>query len=119
MKLPRFARLLAGALALAPFAPSFVGAQLTPEKVVAINRTLQNVKAAYHKLDARHQRMLDGYSNIVHLADAWQKYGMRLTDPSFIAAGCWHRPSFRSVYRYCVLLVQWIHSERDFNRPLR
>jgi hypothetical protein len=87
MKLPRFARLLAGALALVPFAPSFVGAQLTPEKVVAINKTLQNVKAAYNKLDARHQRMLDGYSNIVHLADAWQKYGMRLTDPSFIIRG--------------------------------
>jgi hypothetical protein len=69
------------------FAPSFAGAQFTPEKVVAINKTLQNVKAAYNKLDARHRKMLDGYSNIVHLADAWQKYGMRLTDPSFIARG--------------------------------
>ena len=87
MRLPRFARLLAGALALAMFAPSFAGAQFTPEKVVAINKTLQNVKAAYNKLDARHRKMLDGYSNIVHLADAWQKYGMRLTDPSFIARG--------------------------------
>src|ERR1700704_4673719 len=87
MKLPRFTRLLAGACALATFAPSFLGAQLSPEKVAATNRTLQYVKASYNKLDARHQKMLDGYSNIVHLADAWQKYGMRLTDPSFIARG--------------------------------
>jgi len=85
MKSPGFARLFAGALALATFASSFAGAQFTPEKVAAIDKTLQNVKAAYHKLDARHQKMLDGYSNIVHLAGAWQKYGMRLTDPSFMA----------------------------------
>src|SRR5258708_30109837 len=85
MKSPRFARLFAGALALATFAPLFAGAQLSPEQVAAINKTLQYVKAAYNKLDARHRRMLDGYSNIVHFADAWQKYGMRLTDPSFIA----------------------------------
>ena len=85
MKSPRFARPFAGALALATLASSFVGGQYAPEKVVAINQTLQNVKAAYNKLDARHQKMLDGYSNIVHLADAWQKYGMRLTDPSFTA----------------------------------
>src|ERR1700730_6667112 len=87
MKLPRFARLLAGALALATFAPAFAGGQLSPEKVAATDRTLQHVKASYNKLDARHQRMLDGYRNIVHLADAWQRYGMRLTDPSFIARG--------------------------------
>jgi len=85
MKSLSFARPFAGALALATFASSFVGAQLSPEKVAATNRTLQHVKARYNKLDARHQKMLDGYSNIVHLADAWQKYGMRLTDPSFIA----------------------------------
>src|SRR5258708_40105797 len=29
--------------------------------------------------------MLDGYANIVHLADVWHTYGMRLTDPSFVA----------------------------------
>jgi hypothetical protein len=58
MKSPRFARPFAGALALATFASSFVGAEFTPEKVVAINKTLQNVKAAYNKLDARHQKML-------------------------------------------------------------
>jgi len=85
MKSPRFARLFAGVLALATFAPLFAGAQLSPEKVAAINKTLQNVKAAYNKLDGRHRRMLDGYANIVHFADAWQRYGMRLTDPSFIA----------------------------------
>src|SRR4030088_1444435 len=83
MKLPRFTRLLAGACALATFAPSFAGAQLTPEKVVALNRTLQNVKTGYNKLDARHKKMLDGYANIVHFADVWERYGMRLTDPTF------------------------------------
>src|SRR5258708_13592223 len=29
--------------------------------------------------------MLDGYANIVHLADVWHTYGMRFTDPSFVA----------------------------------
>jgi hypothetical protein len=76
---------LASALALATFASSFAGAQLSPEKVAAINKTLQNVKAGYDKLDGRHRKMLDGYANIVHFADVWQRYGMRLADPSFIA----------------------------------
>jgi hypothetical protein len=102
MKSPRFARLFAGVLALATFAPLFAGAQLSPEKVAAINKTLQNVKAAYNKLDGRHRRMLDGYANIVHFADAWQRYGMRLTDPSFIA---------RSIHGYCQFLHGWIHPE--------
>src|SRR5260370_31859240 len=83
MKSPRFARLFAAVLALATFAPLFAAAQLSPEKVAAINRTLQNVKAAYNKLDARHRRMLDGYSNSVHFAHEWHTCGMCLTHPSF------------------------------------
>jgi len=58
---------------------------MSVDKVVALDRTLQHVRAAYNKLDSRHQKMLDGYANIVHLADVWHTYGMRLTDPSFVA----------------------------------
>jgi hypothetical protein len=85
MKSPRFVRLLAGAFSISVLASSFSVAQLSVEKVNAINRTLQNVKAGYSKLDARHQRMLDGTRNMVHFADVWEKYGMRFTDPTFIA----------------------------------
>jgi hypothetical protein len=87
MKSPRFTRLLAGAFAISVLTSSFGWAQMSVEKVNAINKTLQQVKASYNKLDARHQKMLDGYANVVHMADAWQKYGMRLTDPSFRAHG--------------------------------
>jgi hypothetical protein len=66
-------------------ASSFAGAQMSVAKVAATNRVLQQVKTAVSKLDQRHQRMLDGTANIVHLANVWQRYGMRLTDPTFIA----------------------------------
>ena len=85
MKSPRFTRFLAGAFATSLLAASFGSAQMSVDKVVALDRTLQHVRAAYNKLDSRHQKMLDGYANIVHLADAWHTYGMRLTDPSFVA----------------------------------
>src|SRR5712671_1581836 len=85
MKSPRFRRFLAGAFATSLLASSFGSAQMSVDKVVALDRTLQHVRAAYNKLDSRHQKMLDGYANIVHLADAWHTYGMRLTDPSFVA----------------------------------
>lgn len=85
MKSPRLSRFVAGAFATAVLASSFATAQMSVEKVAAVDRTLQNVKAAYNKMDARHQRMLDGYRNIVHLADVWHTHGMRLTDPSFTA----------------------------------
>jgi hypothetical protein len=58
---------------------------MSVEKVVALDRTLQQVKTAYNKLDSRHQKMLDGYTNVVHLADVWHARGMRFTDPSFAA----------------------------------
>src|SRR5690348_5606099 len=83
MKSPRFAHLLAGTFFISVLASSFGWAQMSVEKVIAINTTLQRVKAAYSKLDHRHQRMLDGTANIVHFADVWQKHGMRLADPSF------------------------------------
>jgi hypothetical protein len=85
MKSPRFVRLLAGTFAISVLASSFSWAQYSVEKVAAINKTLQNVKAAYLKLDPRHQRMLDGTANVVHLANIWQNYGMRLADPMFIS----------------------------------
>ena len=85
MKSPRFVRLLAGAFAISVLASSLSWAQLSMEKVNATNKTLQSVKAAYNKLDARHQHLLDGYANIVQLADAWQTHAIRFTDPMFVA----------------------------------
>src|ERR1019366_6486195 len=85
MKLPRFSHLVAGAFATALFASSFAGAQLSVEKVTATNKILQQMKATINKLPASHRQMLDGYANINHMADVWQTYGMRLTDPTFSA----------------------------------
>ncbi len=85
MKSPRFTRFLAGAFATSLLASSFGWAQMSVEKVVALDRTLQHVKATYNKIDSRHQKMLDGYANIVHFADVWHTNGMRFTDPSFVA----------------------------------
>jgi hypothetical protein len=85
MKFLRFTRFLACTFVLSVLASSVSWAQYSVERVAAINETLQRVKAAYSKLDVRHQRMLDGTANIVHFADVWEKYGMRLTDPSFIS----------------------------------
>jgi hypothetical protein len=85
MKSPRFRRLLAGAFAISVLTSSFSWAQLSVAKVNAINKTLQSVKTAASKLDARHRQMLDGTANIVYLAGVWQKYGMHLTDPTFIS----------------------------------
>jgi hypothetical protein len=85
MKSPSFTRFLASAFATSLLASSFGSAQMSVEKVVALDKTLQHVKAAYNKLDSRHQKMLDGYANVVHLADAWHTHGMRFTDPSFVA----------------------------------
>ncbi len=87
MKSPRFSRFVAGAFATAFVASSFVAAQLSVEKVAATNKILQQVKASIAKLPPQKQRMLDGYANISHFADAWQKYGIRLTDPSFVSRG--------------------------------
>ena len=85
MKSPRFSRFVACTFATAVVASSFAAAQMSAEKVAATNKILQQVKASVGKLDARHQKMLDGTSNIVHLANVWEKYGMRLTDPTFVA----------------------------------
>lgn len=85
MKFSNFSRYLAGAIATALFAAPLTMAQLSVDQVNATNKLLQQIKAGISKLPPSHQQMLDGYSNINHLADAWQSYGMRLTDPSFIA----------------------------------
>jgi hypothetical protein len=58
---------------------------MSPSKVAAIDTTLQTVKSSAAKLDARHQQMLDGYSNVLHIADVWHSLGMRLSDPTFTA----------------------------------
>ncbi len=85
MKSPNLPRFVAGVCATALFASSFAASQMSVEKVAATNKILQQVKATIKKLPPRHQQLLDGYANIGHLADAWQLYGMRLTDPTFIA----------------------------------
>ncbi len=85
MKSPRFSRFVAGAFATAVLASSFAAAQMSAEKVAATNKILQQVKATIARMPASHQQMLDGYANINHLATAWQNYGMRLTDASFVA----------------------------------
>jgi hypothetical protein len=85
MKSIAITRFLAGAFASAVFASSFAVAQLSVEQVNATNKLLQQVKAGINKLPPSHQLALDGYANIGHLADVWQTYGMRLTDPSFVS----------------------------------
>src|SRR5690349_4736671 len=85
MKSPRFSSFVAGVFTTAIVASSFSAAQMSVEKVAATNKILQQVKASIEKLPPSHQQMLDGYSNIGRIADAWKVYGMRLTDPSFIA----------------------------------
>jgi hypothetical protein len=71
-------------LALAAL-PGRMAAQMSIDKVAAINRTLQQVKATYDKLPPRQQKMLDGNANVVHIAAAWKAHAMRLTDPTFTA----------------------------------
>ena len=78
MNSPRVVQIVAGALATVLFASSFATAQMSPEKVAATNKILQQVKTTVSKLPASHQMMLDGYANVRHLADAWQAFGMRL-----------------------------------------
>ncbi len=85
MKVSSFSRYLAGALASFLLAAPLASAQLSVEQVNATNKLLQQIKAGINKLPPSHQQMLDGYANIGHLADVWQNYGMRLTDPTFIA----------------------------------
>lgn len=85
MKFAKFTRFLSGAFALSMLCSAFGWAQISPAQAIATDQTLQRVKAIYSKLDARHQQMLDGYANIAHLADAWHLYGMKLTDPAFVA----------------------------------
>lgn len=81
----RLSRFLAASVMTAVFASSSAVAQLSVDQVAATNKLLQQIKTGINRLPPSHQLMLDGYSNIGHLADVWQIYGMRLVDPSFIA----------------------------------
>ena len=85
MKSPRFSCFVAGAFATALVASSFSAAQMSVAKVAATNKILQQVKASIAKLPPQKQKLLDGYANIKQIADSWQKYGIRLTDPTFIS----------------------------------
>jgi hypothetical protein len=85
MKLPRFPRFVAGAFTTALLASSFAVAQLTPAQVAATNKILQQMQSSINKLPPAKQQLLDGYANINNLATAWQNYGMRLTDPTFVS----------------------------------
>lgn len=85
MKSSMFLRFSATATAIGFFACALASAQLPVEKVTATNQILQQMKATINKLPLSHQQMLDGYANISNLADAWRVYGIRLTDPSFVA----------------------------------
>ena len=82
MKQPRFTRFLAGAFVTSVLASS-AWAQMSVEKVAAVDRTLQAVKARYDKMPANKQRLLDGTANTVHFANVWHRMGMRLADPTF------------------------------------
>ncbi len=85
MKPRMFLRLPAAVAGIGLCACTLASAQLSVEKVAATNQILQQMKATINKLPLSRQQMLDGYANISNLADVWRVYGMRLTDPSFIA----------------------------------
>jgi len=85
MRLPLSSRVMAYAFAVTLFTSSPGWAQLSPENVAATDLTLQSAKAFVSKLDAHHRQLLDGYGDVAALADPWHTYGMRLTDPSFVA----------------------------------
>lgn len=82
MKSPRSARLLAAAFAISVLFCSFSQAQMTVERVIALNKTLQTVKATYNKLTPKQKKMVDGYAHLVQLANFWEKHGMSLTNPA-------------------------------------
>lgn len=83
MKSLALSRLIAGASATALLACSVASAQMSAQKVAATNKILQQIKSSINKLSPSHRMILDGYANVSHFADAWQTYGMRLTDPTF------------------------------------
>jgi hypothetical protein len=85
MNSPRFSCVAAGVIATVVLASSFASAQLSAERVAATDKILQQLKTSVAKLSPRQRKMLDGYANIVHLADVWHAHGMRLADPSFVA----------------------------------
>jgi len=81
----RLLRFVVGAFATALVASSCAAAQISPEKVAATNKILQQVQSTISKLPKSKQMLLGGYANINNLATVWQKYGMQLTNPAFTA----------------------------------
>ena len=69
MKYLQLSRFVAGTCVLSVLVLPWAEAQFSPQKVAAIDKTLQHVKASIAKLDARHRQMLDGYSNVSRIAD--------------------------------------------------
>jgi len=84
MKHPRFTPFLVGSIVTCVLASS-AWAQMSVDKVAAVDKTLQAVKARYNKMPANKQQLLDGTANAVHFADVWHSMGMRMADPSFKA----------------------------------
>lgn len=85
MKSSRFSRFVARVFVMCLLVSSWGWAQMSVQKVVALDKTLQQVKASYGKMPASRQQMVDGYANVVRFADAWHSLGMRFTDPLFVA----------------------------------
>jgi hypothetical protein len=82
MKHPRFSPFVVGSFVTILLASS-AWAQMSVEKIAAVDRTLQSIKALYNKMPANKQILLDGTANAVRLADTWHTMGMRLADPTF------------------------------------
>ncbi len=85
MESPRFLRIAARVMAVGLLASSFAAAQLTVEQVAATNKVLQQVQSTIRRMPPAKQQLLDGYANVNNLATVWRNYGMRFTDPTFIA----------------------------------
>ncbi len=82
MKHPRFTPVLVSAFLTSVLASS-AWAQMSVEKVAAVDKTLQAVKTLYNKMPANKQILLDGTANAVRFADVWHSMGMHLADPTF------------------------------------
>jgi hypothetical protein len=61
---------------------SLASAQMSVERVNAVDARLQQIKATYDKLSPTQQKMVDGYANVIQLAGVWHQYGMRFAEAS-------------------------------------
>lgn len=83
MKSPKWSRVQNAIVCVVMLVGPLAIGQVSAEKVAATNQILQQAKSTIARFPASHQRMLGGYANIRQLADSWQRYGMRLVDPTF------------------------------------